>query len=59
MSTCTQKFYEVKPKLNMAPDFPPAESKTGSFTPELLSVQKYLPDEISLTGLGWLNLTDI
>jgi hypothetical protein len=44
----------------MAPAFPPAESKTGSFTPELSSVQKCLPNEIrSLTGPGWLNLTDI
>jgi hypothetical protein len=43
----------------MAPDFPTAETKTGSFTPELLSAQKCLPDEISsLRGTSGLNLTD-
>jgi hypothetical protein len=42
----------------MASDFPTAERKTGSFTPELLSAQKCLPDEISsLRGTGGLNFT--
>jgi hypothetical protein len=53
------KFYEVRYKINMAPNFLTAERKTGPFTPELLSAQLCLPDEISsLRVRGGLNLTD-